>query len=139
MTRAVSLRSLLERPVVLGEIRLGQPTEVVLDSLSLRTLGLEVRCRDKVSRFLPLRAARVRDGDIAVGSALLLFEDQEFYRRHAVDFRSLCGALVERGGEVLGELTDLVIDEEGSPVEVQVGSNGSTTRVVLDRSISIRT
>lgn len=139
MTRAVSLRSLLDRPVVLGEIRLGRPTEVVLDSLSLRTLGLEVQCRDEVSRFLPLRAAHVRDGVIAVGSALLLFEDREFYRRNALDFGSLRGAIVERSGDVLGELTDLVIDEEGNPVEVQVGANGSTTRVAVDRSITIRT
>ncbi|HUP32633.1 MAG TPA: hypothetical protein VM184_06320 [Gaiellaceae bacterium] len=139
MTRGVlSLRSLLERPVVLQGIRLGDPTDVVLDSLSLRAIGLEVHCRDEVSRFLPLPAARVGDGHLAVGSALMLFEDQEFYRRHALEFRSLCGSAVERDGDVLGELTDLLVDGEGRPVEIQIGSNGSTTRVTIDRSVSIR-
>lgn len=137
MTRSVSLRALLERPVVVRGIRLGQPTDVVLERGTLRALGLEVRCGDDVTRFLPLPAAQVRDDEIAVGSTLLLFDDQEFYRRNAFDFRSLRGSPVARRGDVLGELSDLVIDAEGVAVEVHVGANGRTSRLPLDPSISI--
>lgn len=123
MTRGVSVRSLLERPVVLNGIRLGQPHDLVLDDESMRAVGIEVLCADDGHRFLPLPAARLRTREIAVGSALLLLDerDVDFYRRYARTFHSLEGATVERAGMPLGELEDLLIADYGEIVAVQAG------------------
>lgn len=114
VTRSVSARSLLERPVVLNGIKLGQPYDLVLDEESMRALGLEVVCEDEVHRFLPLPAARIRDDEIAVGSALLLLEerDMDFYRSRSRTFRALEEAGVE----------DLLLDENGDVTVVRKAS-----------------
>jgi uncharacterized protein YrrD len=127
--------ALLQRPVMMRGIRLGDPFDVVLDAEARRVVGIDVLCGDDVHRFLPLPAARIRPGEIAVGSALLLLEerDADFYRRHARTFRSLQGATVERGGMSLGELEDLLIDEDGEIVALQAGGE----RVALDTHVAI--
>jgi hypothetical protein len=127
MTSGVSLRELLERPVMLEDIRLGVPIDAVLDSESLRVVGLEVECDDGVRRFLPLPAARVRDDRIAVGSALMLLEDsvRGFYRRRSSMFSAVIGLPVERAGRPLGRLLDLVVASDGTAESVRVSTNGS--------------
>ena len=72
ITAGVSLRELLERPVMLGDIRLGAPIDAVLDADSLRVVGLEVECGDGLRRFLPLAAARIRDDRLSVERATLV-------------------------------------------------------------------
>lgn len=127
MTGGTSLRALLERPVTLGGIRLGTPSDAVLDTESLRVVGLEVLCDDGVRRFLPLAAARLRSDQVVVGSALLLLEDEdrEFYRRRSRAFSALVGRAVEREGRPLGALVDLVVSPDGTVEAVAARANGS--------------
>ena len=123
----VSLRELLERPVMLGDVRLGASIDAVLDSDSLRVVGLEVERADGVRRFLPLAAARIGDDRVAVGSALLLLDENvgAFYRRRSSSFAALVGLTVERAGQPLGRLVDLVVAPDGTIESVRVRVNGS--------------
>jgi hypothetical protein len=123
----ISLRKLLERPVMLEDIRLGAPIDAVLDSESLRVVGLEVECADGARRFLPLAAARIRDDRIAVGSALMLLEEnvRSFYRRRSSMFTALVGLPVEQAGQPIGRLVDLVVAPDGTTRDVRVRANGS--------------
>jgi hypothetical protein len=115
---------------MLDDIHLGEPTDAVLDSESLRVVGLEIDCDDGVRRFLPLAAARVREDHVAVGSALLLLEEdvRGFYRRRTRMFTALLGAPVERAGRPLGELSDLTVAADGEAEAVWVSVNGSGER-----------
>jgi hypothetical protein len=92
---------LLQLPVQLHGIKLGQPVDVVLDAEEWRALGLVVLCGDDVERFLALPAARLGAEEIAVDSAFLLLEDVDFYREHGRSLRELVGELdgVEIGGD----------------------------------------
>jgi len=127
ITAGVSLRELLGRPVMLEDIRLGSPVDAVLDTESLRVVGLEVECRDEVRRFLPLAAARVGEDRIAVGSALMLLEEnvRDFYRRRSSMFSAVVGLPVERAGRPLGQLVDVVVAPDGTAESVRVSANGS--------------
>ena len=84
-----SARELLQRPVTLDGIRLGRCVDVVLDDGGERVVGVVVRCGDATERFLVLDAADVREGEIAVSSALLLLEDVDFYQRRGTSLRGL--------------------------------------------------
>ena len=121
------MRELLRRPVMLDDILLGAPTDAVLDSESLRVVGLEIDCGDGGRRFLPLAAARIRDDHVAVGSALMLLENgvRDFYRRRTAVFSALVGAPVERAGRRLGALSDVLVTRDGSAEAVCVDANGS--------------
>jgi hypothetical protein len=127
ITAGLSLRELLERPVMLEDIRLGTPIDAVLDSESLRVVGLEVECGDGMRRFLPLAAARIRHDRISIGSALMLLEEtvRDFYRRRSSMFSTVVGLPVERAGRPLGLLADLVVAPDGTTEEVRVRANGS--------------
>lgn len=127
MTGGTSLRALLRRPVTLGGIRLGTPSDAVLDTESLRVVGLEVLCDDGARRFLPLAAAKLRADQVVVGSAFLLLEDEdrEFYRRRSRGFRAMLGGPVERDGRPLGELVDVVIAPDGTVEAVAARANGT--------------
>ena len=72
---------LLQLPVRADGIRLGRCVDVVLDEDGERVVGVVVACGDGSERFLVLDTAEVRDGEIAVSSALLLLEDVDFYRK----------------------------------------------------------
>lgn len=126
-----SLRVLLRRPVTLEGIRLGTPSDAVLDKESMRVIGLEVLCDDGVHRFLPLAAARVREDHVAVGSALVLLEEEDraFYRRRSRSFRDLLGGAVTREGQRLGDLVDLVVGRDGIVEAVAARVNGSGVRL----------
>ena len=87
--RSSSARELLQRPVTSDGIRLGRCVDVVLDDTGERVVGVVVRCGDDTERFLVLDAADVREGEIAVSSALLLLEDVGFYRRRGRSLRDL--------------------------------------------------
>ncbi len=80
VTGSRAAEALLGLPVRVHGIELGRPVDVVLDLESRRAIGLEVRCPDDARRFLPLAAARLREDEVAVGSALLLLDEREVAR-----------------------------------------------------------
>ena len=136
MSRRVSGAELLGRPVRLNGIHLGWPVDVVLDADARRVIGLDVRCGDDAVRFLPLAAARVRDEEVEVRSALLLLDESHssFYRRRTTRLRSLRGLAVERRGRPLGTLADLVLADDGAVLELALEEGG---RVPYDEPVSV--
>ena len=81
---------LLNRRVVTGGIELGRVVDVILDENADRELGLDVRCKDGVHRFLPIATADLDGEDVVVESPLMLLEaDQlDFYRTRGRALRS---------------------------------------------------
>ncbi len=81
---------LLNKRVVTGGIELGRVVDVIFDESGENAIGLDVHCKDGENRFLPLATADVDDGDITVGSSLMLLEpDQlDFYRAKGRALRS---------------------------------------------------
>lgn len=81
---------LLNKRVVTGGIALGRVVDVIFDESGENAIGLDVLCRDGVNRFLPMATADVSDGDVVVGSPLVLLEaDQlDFYRAKGRALRS---------------------------------------------------
>ena len=65
-------------------IRLGEVENVLLDADEPRILGLEVRCGDGASRFLPFTTARRGAVGIEIDSTFTLLDPREleFYRAH---------------------------------------------------------
>ena len=88
---SVSAGDLLRLPVKTNGIEIGRPVDLIVDPVGNRVVGFDVLCRDESHRFLPLTAAVVDGGQIAVASALvLLAEDQlDFYRARARSLREL--------------------------------------------------
>src|SRR5690348_1872863 len=84
-----SATELLQLPVRLHGIRLGQPVDLLLDPVEWRAFGLVVLCGDEGDRFLVFAAADIREDAIEVPSALLLLEDVEFYRDRSRSARAL--------------------------------------------------
>ena len=98
--------ALLQKPVILRGIRLGEVESLLLDADEPRILGFDVRCGDGGNRFLPFAAARRRDGVIEVDSALTLLEGSElaFYQRRGRSLAvapDLAEAVVEPGGALV--------------------------------------
>lgn len=137
--RRFSLQSLLTRPVLLNGIELGRPLDAMLDLESRRAVGLEIVCGDQTHRFLPLGAALIGCDTISVGSALVLLDADaaDFYRRRGSTFAALQGVPVQRRGRALGELRDLVVDEDGAVAAAEVGTDGARTRVRVDDSVTL--
>ena len=108
-----SAASLLHLPVRLRGIRLAQPVDLLLDTAGWRALGFVVLCGDDETRFLPYAAARPGTDEIAVGSALTLLEDVEFYRRRSESLRALLGSPVRRESASLGSLRDVLLGADG--------------------------
>lgn len=109
-----SATELLQLPVRLNGIRLGQPVDLLLDPAEWRALGFVVLCGDGSSRFLVFAAADLREDAIDVSSALLLLEDVEFYRHRSRSLRDLLGA----------ELRDLLVTPGGSVEALVVERDG---------------
>lgn len=113
----VSADRLLGRPVRAHGIRLGLPVDVILAPADgRRALGLDVLCGDGVHRFLPISAAQVGDDAIDVASTMMLLRngELEYYRERGSTLRSLRGGAVERRGEAVGTLADLVLGAGGA-------------------------
>ena len=109
-----SATELLQLPVQLHGIRLGQPVDLLLDPADWRALGFVVLCGDESTRFLVFAAVDLREDAIEVPSALLLLEDVEFYRDRSRSLRALLGEIVLSGRRELGELRDLLLLPDGS-------------------------
>jgi sporulation protein YlmC with PRC-barrel domain len=139
----LSAASLLGRPVCLRGIRLGRPSDVLLDRSTMRVVGLEVACGDDVRRFLPLAAARVHDDEIAIRSALLLLEgdDLAFYRRRGRLLSAMRGRAVTLGGRPVGVLRDVLLDGDGAVTQLEVltgdGRDPARLQVPLDGTVAI--
>lgn len=129
--RALSAEATLHLPVRLHGIPLGRPVDILVDVTHWRVLGFVVHCGDATTRFLAWPAASVRPDEIAVGSALMLLEDVEFYRSRGRSFRGLAGRPLE-GGDVL---TDLVIAGDGQVQELVLSRDGAERRLPPGRSV----
>src|SRR5207302_5712009 len=116
--------TLLQPPVRLQGIQLGRPVDLLLETKGWHVLGFVVRCRDESERFLPYAASQPAAAEIAVGSALLLLEDVDFYRSRGASFRELLGAEVDRHGRPAGSLRDLVLGERGEVSELLLERGG---------------
>ena len=81
---------LLNKRVVTSGIELGRVVDVILDETGDRTIGLDVRCKDGVHRFLPIATVDLGGEDVVVESPLVLLEkDQlDFYRTRGRALRS---------------------------------------------------
>jgi hypothetical protein len=137
--KTFSAEELLRLPVRSRGIRLGRPTDLLVDIGGRRAIGLELVCGDDSLRFLPLAAATLEDREIAVTSALMLLDrlGADFYRRRAEGFRALRGTPVARDGEQVGRLVDLVVDRGGTIREVAVARDGAVARVPLDDRVRL--
>jgi hypothetical protein len=127
----VSADTILGLPVRLHGIQLGRPVDLVLEPVTLRAVGLHVSCADGIDRFVPLPAARVTAAEVVVRSALMLMDESNlaFYRSRGRTFRALRGAEVTRGRRTLGQLVDLVIAGDGTPLELVVERGGNRERI----------
>jgi hypothetical protein len=130
---------LLELPVRLNGIPLGRPVDLLVDLERRRAIGLEVLCGDEALRYLPLAAARVYADEIAIGSALLLFEERDlaWYRRRASSLSALRGSRVTSGGRGLGSLAGLVVEADGAIEALVVEEEGLTWRVPFDDRVAV--
>lgn len=126
---SLSVAGLVGSPVRLQGILLGRPNDVVLDSACRRVLGFLVRSGDDAPRFLPFAASQVGEGEIAVGSALMLLDDVAFYRKHGVSFVSIVGTGIARENVAVGTLIDMYVDHAGNVVELEVEHEGLRMRV----------
>jgi hypothetical protein len=121
---SLSAAASLQLPVQLRGIQLGRPVDILLDLETWHVLGFVVRCGDESQRFLPFAASQTSETEIAIGSALLLLEDGEFYRERGVSFRSLLAGEVEGG-----TLRDLTLDASGAVIELEIDRDGKVVRV----------
>jgi hypothetical protein len=119
----------LQLPVRLQGLQLGRPVDLLLATETWQALGFVVRCRDESERFLPYAASQPGAQEIAVGSALILLEDVEFYRSRGASFRALVGEEVERRGRPAGSLRDLVLGPRGEVSELLLERGGLVGQV----------
>lgn len=123
--------ALVRRSVCLRGIRLGVAVDALLDEHLRRLVGLEVRCGDRIHRFLPLPACELREGRLEVDSALVLMQGNlDFYRKRGRSLTSLRGLPVRRGREEMGVLEDVVVAADGEVRHLVVaGPNGGERHV----------
>jgi hypothetical protein len=135
----VSADTILGLPVRLHGIQLGRPVDLVLEPVTLRAVGLHVRCGDGVDRFVPMPAVRITGAEIAVRSALMLMDEGNlaFYRSRGRTFRALRGSPVVRGRRTLGELADLVLAADGSPLELVVDRPGGPEHILFGDGLRV--
>ena len=110
----------------LNGIPLGRPVDLVLDLETMRAIGLEVLCGDDAHRYLPLPAVDIRRDEIAIRSALVLFDERDlaWYRRRATSLGAVRGTTVMRGARRLGALADVVVAADGAIAELVVEPGG---------------
>jgi hypothetical protein len=130
---SLSAAASLQLRVELHGILLGHPIDLLLDTEAWQVLGYVVHCGDETVRFLPYAAAQTSEAGIAVGSALMLLEDIEFYEKRGTSFRALVGCRVGAAGV----LRDLTIGPGGVVTEVEVERDGAMRRVpAIDQAVA---
>ena len=122
---SLSAAAFLRLPVRLHGIQLGQPTDLLIEVESWHVLGFVVHCGDESVRFLPWAAAQPSEGEVAVGSALMLLEDVAFYAKRSTSLRSLIGGELPLGGV----LRDVLIGEAGAITELEIERDGELRRL----------
>ena len=122
---SLSAAASLQLRVELHGILLGRPTDLLIDTDGWHVLGYVVHCGDDSVRFLPYAAAQTSEAGIAVGSALMLLEDVEFYEKRGTSFRALLGTRVGAAGV----LRDLILGAGGAVTELEVEYDGAMRRV----------
>jgi hypothetical protein len=122
---SLSAAASLQLRVELHGILLGRPTDLLLDIESWHVLGYVVHCGDDSVRFLPYAAAQTSEKGIAVGSALMLLEDVEFYEKRGTSLRALLGNRVGAAGI----LRDLFVGAGGAVTELEIEYDGAMRRV----------
>jgi hypothetical protein len=130
---------LLALPVRMHGIGLGHSVELIVDVDVRRVLGFEVRCGDDAHRFLPLAAARIREGEIAIGSPLTLLDELPFYRARGHGLGALRGARVANAAGEVGTLRDVVFDDDGTIRELVVATAAGERRVPPGASVRVTT
>jgi len=136
---SMSSGDVLALPVRMHGIGLGRSVELIVDVAVRRVLGFEVRCGDDTHRFLPLAAAHVRDGEIAIGSPLILLDELAFYRARGHGLGALRGARVANAGGEAGTLRDVVFDDDGAIRELVVATPGGERRVSPGADVRVLT
>jgi hypothetical protein len=129
----------LALPVRMHGIGLGRSVELIVDVDVRRVLGFEVRCGDDTHRFLPLAAAHVRDGEIAIASPLILLDELAFYRARGHGLGTLRGARVASAGGEVGTLRDVVFDGDGSIRELVVATAAGERRIPPGAGVRVGT
>ncbi len=120
---------LLQLPVQLHGIRLGQPVDLLLAAAGWRVLGFVVLCGDDVERFLAFAAAEPAAEEVSAPSALLLLEDVEFYRTRSRSLRALLGGTIFREDRGLGVLQDVLVADSGLVASLVVEQDGRTVEI----------
>jgi hypothetical protein len=121
--------TLVGRPVVIQDVRLGVAVDALFDRALGRLVGLDVR-RDEANRFLPYPACEVFEDRLAVESPLVLLERElDFYRMGGSALSGLRGQPVLVAGDALGTLADLVIGPEGEVVRIAVATPHGETEI----------
>lgn len=127
-----SATELLQLPVRLHGIRLGQPIDLLLDEAAWRALGIVVLCGDDTERFLAYAAAEPGGEEVGVGSALLLLEDVGFYRTRGRSLRHLLGAAATEDGRLVGEVRDVLLAPDGTVEALVLERDGQRRTVAPD-------
>lgn len=131
-----SATELLQLPVRLHGIRLGQPVDLVLDHAARRVLGVVVLCGDEAERFLAFPAAGVGADEIVAVSPLLLLEDVAFYRARGRSLRDVLGAGVTKDGRRIGRVCDILLAPDGD-VEALVVERDGRSRTVGPGAVTV--
>ena len=127
-----SATELLRLPVQLHGIRLGRPVDLLLDPVAWRVIGFVVLCGDETLRFLVYAAADPQEDAIGLSSALLLFDDVEFYRDRSRSLRALLGGAVVSALRELGALRDLLLAPDGNAAALVVEQDDELREVDPD-------
>jgi hypothetical protein len=130
--------SLVRRPVLAGDERLGVTVDGLLDRPLTRLVGLEVRCADGTERFLPFPACEVGADGLVVDSPLVLLDrEHDFYRNGGDAFSALLGRPVAEGGGEVGALADVLLDTEGNVVRLVASAADGEIELVAGPEVAV--
>jgi hypothetical protein len=120
-------------PVSIRGIQVGEPVDVFFDSELRCVLGLEVRCRDGIHRFLPWSVGETGPDGVSISFSLALLDrpQLEYYREHAIPLSRLRRLPVERTDATL-PIEDVVTGAGGRIVALVVGDGGSELEIARD-------
>ena len=124
----------LARPVSIRGIQVGEPIDAFLDADLRCVLGLEVRCRDGIHRFLPWSVGEAGPDGLSISLSLALLDrpQLEYYREHALPLSRLRRLRLERQDGVL-PVEDIVTGADGLVVALVVREGVSEIEIARDK------